>query len=520
MRYWIYKDSRILGPLAKEDFVAAGGLKPESLVAEESAGVREDDWRCAADISDLSDFLEGLVGERSQKGVGPGPSSATLAEDWLAEVFSQELPLLEIDLGTVEESVPREEAPPQPASTVAPEPITPEDVAPQPPAAAPEPAVEQAPSPEPEAQRTVRGRLRVVKLSAAKSFETVMPKEDPVVTPPAPAPMAELAAPPVLVPAEPAQLTTMTSPFQANSMLQTFPEMMASSKTEVPLALPPPPAPSAQAVPVAQQPPLEVQPSSQETREVLAKLAKPKPAKTATVKKPRARRQRAFLVISGLLAAALAAAGWFFFVRDSKDISTAVNMDSGRPPVGSEVPEAPLSSPAAPAPQEPLSPQAASVAPAVPHPAPAPQAPAIRDERSAAIDLVKNYPLAGERGSVGAWLQYSFAASPGETSSEKWDAGAVEESTYLVQYTVQPSGGRAPGTITYLFEADLARQTVRGKNPAARQLMSGGGVLAPASVRKRPARRSVAPAKPDSSSQLPLPADSELEAPVAQEKQP
>jgi len=55
MRYWVYKDSQILGPLAKEDFALAGGVRPETLIcAEDSAGRADMDWRCAEEVGELS----------------------------------------------------------------------------------------------------------------------------------------------------------------------------------------------------------------------------------------------------------------------------------------------------------------------------------------------------------------------------------------------------------------------------------------------------------------------------------
>ena len=55
MRYWVYKDSQILGPLAKEDLGLAGGVRPETLVcAEDDAGRLDSDWRCAEEVGELS----------------------------------------------------------------------------------------------------------------------------------------------------------------------------------------------------------------------------------------------------------------------------------------------------------------------------------------------------------------------------------------------------------------------------------------------------------------------------------
>jgi hypothetical protein len=219
-------------------------------------------------------------------------------------------------------------------------------------------------------------------------------------------------------------------------------------------------------------------PNAPSTQEVLAKLAKPRAVESQTPPRP-PKRGNSFMLVLAVLAIGLAAAGSFFFLRDSKDIKTAVSMDSGRPSIGAEVPEEPVPS-AAPSPAVASSVGATDAAQASPAGGPItpPQAevPAagIRDERPAAISLVKNYPLDGERGTIGGWLQYSFASAPGSENGEKWDAGAVEESTYLVQYAVQRPGGKVREAISYLFEADVARKTVKGKNPAARELLAGG----------------------------------------------
>jgi hypothetical protein len=159
-------------------------------------------------------------------------------------------------------------------------------------------------------------------------------------------------------------------------------------------------------------------------------------------------------------------------------------------------------------------------------PAAEPAAPivAVQDDRPMAIELVKNFPIDGDRGTVGRWLEFSFTASPG--FSEKWDAGAVEGSVYLVQYTVQGSGKGMHPAVNYLFEADLERQLVRGKNPAARQLLSG--MQAPvkfeekpaAKTRRRASSRKVpvqkpapVPSGPKQLPLLPLPSDDDLQPP-------
>ena len=276
------------------------------------------------------------------------------------------------------------------------------------------------------------------------------------------------------------------------------------------------------------------------TQEVLAKLAKPAPAKTEPPRAPKGR-SKAFLIIIGAASVVVVAAAWFFLFRDSKSLKTALRMDSGRSPVGGEVSDesagaakpksaAPAPPAAQPAPQAatpPLTPNALPNARqdgGAAAPPPAAQAEEIRDERPVAIALVKEFPLDSDRGAIGQWLQYSFAATPRAQNEEKWDAGAYEENTYAVKYTVQPAGKDA---ITYLFEADIARKTVKGMNTAARELMAGRSPARgkspakarPAKPKKRtPPRRAAAPAPaPKAVPLLPLPSDAELTPPAEDE---
>jgi len=635
MRYWIYKDSQILGPLAKEELGLAGGLRPETLVcAENSAGRMDTDWRCAEEVPELSGFYAGAparLGDDALLEPGFGvmerlqlenlPFSGE--EDWLAGIFAsesritategsrpdeparKEAPSVEGGLSPVLEEAVRQdlliersrvkelaeqiellrrrlaeiEGPKAPESRSGPEQPSP-----------------RVPGPKPETSSQPGGGEplpRLVKIAPAKSLhaarkeapsleggrfplpEGAARKEAPSLSGgPAPVldappqlpeegsalpgreapPSLELTAPPAAAqpaltmpplfaadiqpvfpqPAEP-------KPAAASATLEAAPMSAPGAGMPTPAVLPPltmaySAAGLPAAVPFTQaagEMPLEtgVEPAAAgklagmpTTQEVLAQLAQPQRAKTATPAKPKGR-QRTFLIVIGVAAAGLVGAGWFFF-HDAKDIKTAVSMDSGRRPVGGEVSDEGLLAPGTrPAPQaapQPkpadqtaapqAQPQAAAPAPA----APVAAAEAIRDERPAAIDLVKNFPLDGDRGTIGAWLQYSFAASPGEESTEKWDAGAVEESTYLVQYAVQPSGQKIREAITYLFEADVARKTVRGKNPAAQKLLAGGArpKAKPVKPKKKAVRKRAAPTPPKEVPLLPLPSDSDLVPPA------
>ena len=194
--------------------------------------------------------------------------------------------------------------------------------------------------------------------------------------------------------------------------------------------------------------------------------------------------------------------GWLF-LRNPEEVKTAVEMEPQRMGVETAQPETP-----APQPMYQVQPPPEPAAPQAPEP--------VFDPSAAAIELVKGYPLDGDKGTIGQWLQFSYMSGQGTT--ERWDAGAVEETTFMVSYTVQPKGREA---ITYLFEADVTRGTVLGKNPLARELLAGGPPKPKASAQPAPARRRARAAKPKAREPqepqapkelplLPLPSDTEL----------
>jgi hypothetical protein len=333
---------------------------------------------------------------------------------------------------------------------------------------------------------------------------------------PAPAPL-DLIPPATVVPG--AFMPAMTAPPQpVLSPPPAAAPAMGLEAPPVPAFAPPMPTPAApppMTMAFSAGSPAEAPAAGPSTAQVLAKLAKPEPEKTSPPKAPPKGRGRTFIIMIAVATVVVAGAGWFLLFRDSSGLQSALQMDSGRPPVGAEVPELPV--PAQPQSAPPPAPTEALQAPVeAPPPVEAP-----RDERPAAIALVKDFPLDGDRGTVGQWLQYSFAASPGAADTEKWDAGAYEETTYAVKYTAQPSGKDA---ITYLFEADVARKTVKGMNEAARKMLSGGTPVrgravarakpAPAQKRAPPRRAAPPPTPPKEVPLLPLPSDDELAPPA------
>jgi hypothetical protein len=384
-----------------------------------------------------------------------------------------------------------------------------------------------------------------VKLGATKSFVSVRkeitqppaqvvtpaPSPVPILTPfptpvPTPAPVSMAPAPSTEVPraAEPPPMPTF-QPMAAAAEQSLEPPPIP---TMAPFSVTAPPATmaysgffSSQPSPAAAPQPAPGPAAVSATDEALVRLAKPQAAPASATLEPKPKRgEKTFLIISALLVVSLVVAGLMFF-SDSKSIKSAVNMGDDQEPLGTATvegegasspepsPEPALSPAPAPPPAEPF-PQAATPTEPTPEEVPA-AAPivTVQDERPAAIGLVKGFPLDGDRGTVGRWLQYSFTASPG--FNEKWDAGAVEGSTYLVQYTVQDSGKSMRPAITYLFEADVARRTVRGKNPAAREMLSGS--QAPVKTVRKPRARRAAPtpaATPKQPPLLPLPSDTDL----------
>ncbi|HVA66639.1 MAG TPA: hypothetical protein VNK24_06915 [Elusimicrobiota bacterium] len=200
--------------------------------------------------------------------------------------------------------------------------------------------------------------------------------------------------------------------------------------------------------------------------------APPGKAKAAT--KPKKKSPKGvYFILGGLIVAA--AGGGFFLLTGG--------FNSSRPAPSPAPAASPVSAPppAAPA-QQAASPQTAQTQQQAPAP--------ISPEAQAAIDLVKSYPLDGNRGTVAQWLQYSFTANPGDDNREEWTAGALSGASYEVQYRVVPGPQSSlPQSISYLFAADADRQTVQGANAAAKQLLSGGqsAVSAPQPQSAQPA---------------------------------
>ncbi|MDX6769865.1 MAG: hypothetical protein SF051_10055, partial [Elusimicrobiota bacterium] len=54
MKYWVYKDSRIMGPYDREAFAGLPGVDASTLVSVGDSGAGEGDWKLAGEIPDLA----------------------------------------------------------------------------------------------------------------------------------------------------------------------------------------------------------------------------------------------------------------------------------------------------------------------------------------------------------------------------------------------------------------------------------------------------------------------------------
>ncbi|MBI5596295.1 MAG: hypothetical protein HY928_09440 [Elusimicrobia bacterium] len=245
-----------------------------------------------------------------------------------------------------------------------------------------------------------------------------------------------------------------------------------------------------------------------------------KPSMVVRIKE--AFRSKKFLIILAVSVIALAGI-MALFLRNPKQLSKTVDMapeqkaqgsfdvENGEAP-GAPAPGARQASPFQPRPGgEAAAPPAQTPQAQLPPPAAPPAAPApasrdfVSDRRIEAMEFVKNYKLDESRGTVGAWLQYSFL---GPDTEPEWQAGAIEKDIWFVQYNVfkgaRGGRGRKP-TYSFRFEVDLANKTLAGANPSAKSMLNTGKPAAKGSAPAKTRSRRAAP------SQAPLPDDSDLE---------
>lgn len=553
MKYWIYKESRILGPLDKEAMLGFPGLDSGTLVcpSDPDGGA----WVPAGELSDLSglslteypktrtaavgtdefpsemgllDCLQidvaGLIGDDEfpgafaedlfqdadlKKSFGDILSARGPSDD-LETLYRRiaELETIQTDLTRciAEKDLELSRRGVSVAAAFAPT----ESLAP----ALPEIAI--LPTPEPSALHQTLSfdkpkSFKVV--PTLKSFKVVAasqvvpaPLEPPVAVP-------EIVIQPVAIPT-PEEATVVPMSAVATPAAVTFPTPVAvtfptPAAIAFPTPVPPPPNTLSTDASVADlavndHPDVGRPDAGGATPPVpnaaLARFAKPAPT-TDAPKKP-ARNNKLFLIVSVVVVLLLLAVGLILMRQPKDDLKQMTNLDDGKAPIG--VPNLNEGDTSA---SGPAKPSAA---------APEPPGPAFATHK-AAIATVKDFPLDGGRGTVGRWLQYSYTAGP-DAGTEEWNASTTADKTVLVEYRLVP-GPKGGNTALYLFELDVERGLVMGKNLEARQMLAGGPPSQAPKVKKRTApkkaKRAAKGPVPESKEVplLPLPDSGELRPP-------
>lgn len=383
------------------------------------------------------------------------------------------------------------------------------------PGASPNPAVEFKLDPVIEAVPTP---MPVPVVPAPVPVEAAPPPPPPPPPPPAPEPIVVAAAVPppipVMTPPPTPEPAAIMSPFTAPSQPQPpVPTPAVAPPNTLSRSQPVPDLTSgdlsASAAPVT--PPATMARSGAAAAApapadaaVAARFAKPElPPPTGEIKKP-GRNNKPFLIAGGVLVTLLVVLGVIFMRQPKEDLQQMTSLDDGKAPIGVPADESAVAPP-------PIVKPKIAETPAPPPPPPGPPA-----EHLAAIEAVKDFPLDGDRGTVGRWLQYSYTASP-DAGTEEWNASTTGENTVLVEYRLVPGSSVGKGAL-YLFEVD-ANGIVMGKNIEARQMLAGGPPPEAPKAKKKPAKKA-APRRrpvleePKEVPLLPLPDSGELRPPA------
>ncbi|MBI2385991.1 MAG: hypothetical protein HYV14_08250 [Elusimicrobia bacterium] len=366
----------------------------------------------------------------------------------------------------------------------------------------------------------------------AAPAQTPPPAEIPPVPTPAPMPVVPPPPPPPItlapiVPPEPAPvvMTPMSTP-EPSSLISPF-TVPSQPAPATPTPVAPPPNTLSRSQPVPDLTGGDLSGSSDATTQVpppatmarsgaasaaapadaavAARFAKPEPAPpTGEIKKP-GRSNKPFLIAGGVLVTLLVVLGVIFMRQPKDDLRQMTTLDDGKAPIGVTVDEGAVVPPPM------VKPKIAEDPAPAPAPAPGPSA-----EHLAAIEAVKDFPLDGDRGTVGRWLQYSYTASPG-AGTEEWNASTTGDNTVLVEYRLVPGSSVGKGAL-YLFEVD-GNGIVMGKNIEARQMLAGGPPPEAPKAKKKPVkkaapRRRAVIEEPKEVPLLPLPDSGELRPPA------
>lgn len=365
-------------------------------------------------------------------------------------------------------------------------------------AAAPEPAAPPAEAPEAAVPKPASfSKPKSFKIvPTLKSFKVLGDAEAaaPVVPTGPSAPSPAFVPPPVPEPAP------VPNPF-------TWPPQPVAA---VPTPAPPPPNTLSRALPVpdlgssdatTQMPPMTMArniAAAATDDSAAARFAKPEPAPATGEIKKTARNNKPFLIGGGVLLVLLIVLGVIFMRQPKDDIKQMTTLDDGQAPIGVAVDDGTAVPP--------------MVKPKLADAPPVPAGPSA--EHAAAIEVVKDFPLDGERGTVGRWLQYSYTASP-DAGAEEWNASTTGENTVLVEYRLVPAAAGGRGAV-YLFEID-GNGIVAGKNIEARQMLAGSPPPEAPKPKKKPAKKAAkrrVVEEPKEVPLLPLPDSGELRPPA------
>ncbi len=133
-----------------------------------------------------------------------------------------------------------------------------------------------------------------------------------------------------------------------------------------------------------------------------------------------------------------------------------------------------------------------------------PEKPA-NDSIRKALEIVKNYKLSGNRGSVATWFSNSFLSGAAGGANEEWTATPLHGDILVVQYRLlRPK----QDPMIYQFEVDAAKQDiVRGINNNAIELLSLSSKeksVSAARAKKTAPKAKAKPRKPSGPKEVPL----------------
>jgi hypothetical protein len=155
---------------------------------------------------------------------------------------------------------------------------------------------------------------------------------------------------------------------------------------------------------------------------------------------------------------------------------------------------------------QPAAAQPQPAAQAEPQPAPQAAEPVkpVSESTRKALEIVKNYKLSGNRGSVATWFANSFLSGAAGGANEEWTATPLHGDILVVQYRLlRPK----QDPMIYQFEVDAAKQDiVRGINNNAIDLLDLSSNSKTATARKAApkAKAKAAPRKPSRPREIPI----------------